>query len=253
MKTIETIKCHCGEPFQWEPSPDPAWRKYDIRPTSCPSCAEREEAELVAQREAEEARKRITVAQEKALDELPPLFRATDTAHPRFNLTAWNKVKDHTLTPEKPWLGLIGETGKCKTRMAALIAIEEIGRIAEKWKSTDWRKREPIFIFTTGYRICELASLVSTGSWEQKEEARKELERITTCDLLLVDDLGKWKLTDTVAATLFAIINERYADCLRTIWTANSTPEEIAAMMNSDMAAPLAGRLNDHSLIFRFK
>ena len=37
------------------------------------------------------------------------------------------------------------------------------------------------------------------------------------------------------------------------IWTANSTPEEIASCMSEDMAAPFAGRLNDSSRIVRFK
>jgi len=252
-KTIETIKCHCGESFQWENDPGDPWKINDNPPTSCPPCAEREEEELQAQRQRARIVEEVTNARDKAFRKLPALFHVTDTTHPKFNRTAWDKLNAHRLTEEKPWLGLIGETGLCKTRMAALIAIEEIGRIAEKWKSTDWRKREPIFIFTTGYRICELAGIVSTGSFDQKEDARKELEKITTCDLLLIDDLGKGRITDTVAASLFAIINERYANLLRTIWTANSTPEQMAETMHADLAAPFAGRLNDHSKIFTLR
>lgn len=207
----------------------------------------------MAERKAEEIRAKIEKARENALDELPTLFHSTDIAHPRFNAQAWNKVKDHALTAEKPWLGLLGETGLSKTRIASLIFIEEAGRIAEKWEVNDWRRQKPTLVFVTGYRICELAGIVSTGSFDQKEEARKELEQITTCDLLLIDDLGKGNVKDAAAASLFALINERYANVLRTIWTANSTPEQIAATMNSDMAAPFAGRLNDHSKIFTFK
>lgn len=251
MKTIETIKCACGESFQWE-NDHTGWAEL-CRPTLCDTCEERRQAE----HEAEQQRLKIENAQEKArenaLGELPILFHATDTAHPRFKTQSWNKLKDHKLTAEQPWLGLIGETGLCKTRIASLIFIEEAARVAKKWKGDDWRRREPILVFVTGYRICELAGIVQTGSFEQKENARKELDRIQDCDLLLIDDLGKGRITEAVAATLFAIVDHRYANLLGTIWTANSRPEDIAAMMNSDMAAPFAGRLNDHSKIFTLK
>lgn len=253
MKTIETMKCHCGETFQWEPSDwieTPA--DMDLyRPTSCPPCQKRQEAETAAAQKAERLRDKIEKARKNALDKLPCLFPATDTNHPRFNRSAWEKVRDHALTEEKPWLGLIGETGKSKTRIAALMAVEYVRQLTERWTAATWEDLS--FVFVTGYHLCELAGIISTGSFEQKEEARKELKQITTCDLLLIDDLGKGHITDTVAASLFAIVDYRYANVLRTIWTANSTPEDIAAKMNPDMAAPFAGRLNDHSRIFSFK
>jgi DNA replication protein DnaC len=253
MKTTETIKCPCGESFQWEPS-DWMETQADLdlyRPTSCPPCIKRQDAEYEASQKAEALREKIEKARKKALGELPCLFHATDTNHPRFNRPAWEKVKDHKLTEEKPWLGLIGETGLSKTRIAALIAIEEVRQLTERW--TGWGGENLSFVFVTGYRICELAGIVQTGSFDQKEEARKELEQITTCDLLLIDDLGKGRVNDSVAATLFGLMDYRYANILRTIWTANSTPEQIAASMTSDMAAPFAGRLNDHSRIIKLR
>ncbi len=251
MKTIETIKCPCGESFQWENDPNPTW-PYDYRPDLCPPCSERQEAEFQAQQLRAKIEKQAAHAREKAQNKLPRLFHGTDTAHPAFNRSAWSKIKDHKLTMEKPWLGLVGATGLSKSRMAALFFIQEADTIVRIWKSNDWR-RDPSFVFVTGYRLCELAGIVSTGSFGQKEDARKELERITTSDLLLIDDLGKGRITESVAAVLFALINERYANVERTIWTANSRPEEIAATMNSDTAAPFAGRLNDHSKIFNLK
>lgn len=257
--TTESIKCPCGETFKWEPS---AWmiaEGADLdywRPTSCPSCIEREDQEQEAACKAEEIRERIEKAVNHARSEapeaIPRLFRKTDTAHEKFNLPAWNKINDHVLTTEKPWLGLIGETGFSKTRIACLIFIEEAERCARS-KAENIRSERATFIFTTGYRICELASLVQTGSFDQKETARAELERITNCDLLVIDDLGKGKVNDAVSASLFALLDHRYAEVLRTIWTANSTPEQIASAMPTDMAAPFAGRLNDHSRIVRLK
>jgi hypothetical protein len=252
---IETIKCPCGETFPWEPF---SWIKTAedleaFRPDSCPSCEERESA----RRHAEEFEAMIgqngRKARANAFAKLPRLFQETDICHPMFNASTWSKLKDHTLTVEKPWLGLIGETGLSKTRIAALFAIGEIQRMAEAWTRNRSRYWEPRFVFTPGYRISELASLVQTGSFDQKGEARAELESITTCDLLLIDDLGKGRLNDSIAASLFALVDHRYASVLHTIWTSNSTPEEIATPMNSDMAGPFAGRLNDHSRIIKLK
>lgn len=273
MKTIittniipETVKCQCGESFQWKPLDwmDTAEDRDRHRPDSCPSCEEREEKEREAEKLKQEAARKAEQLQEwieevvnrartEAPEAIPLLFLETDTAHPRFNLSAWNRVKDHALTAEKPWLGLIGETGLSKTRIAALIFIEEAERCAKSKAEIDRRRERATFIFTTGYRICELAGIVQTGSFDQKEQARAELERITTCDLLLIDDLGKGKVNDAVAASLFALMDHRYANVLRTLWTANSTPEQIAAALPVDMAAPFAGRLNDHSRIIKLR
>jgi DNA replication protein DnaC len=249
---IETIKCHCGESFQWENDPDPQWRDR-FRPTLCSTCEEHQEAEHQAERLKAEIEAAGREAREKAHRTIPPLFHGTDTAHPRFNAKAWDRVKDHALTWEKPWLGLIGETGLSKTRIAALFAIGEIQRMAEAWTKNRSHYRKPRFVFTTGYRISELASLVQNGSFDQKEEARAELESITTCDLLLIDDLGKGRGNDSIAASLFALVDHRYAHILQTIWTSNSTPEEISAPMSRDMSSPFAGRLNDHSRIIKLK
>jgi len=52
---------------------------------------------------------------------------------------------------------------------------------------------------------------------------------------------------------MFALINHRHCHALQTIWTANSTPEQIASNLAEDMAGPFAGRLNDSSRILRLK
>ena len=68
-----------------------------------------------------------------------------------------------------------------------------------------------------------------------------------------VDDLGKGRMTPAVASEFFDVIDHRHKENMPVIWTANSTPEVIAANMTLDMAAPFAGRLNDCSRIIRFQ
>jgi DNA replication protein DnaC len=251
----ETIKCTCGESFQWEPFD---WLKTEaelekFRPDSCPTCSDRQEAEHQAEQLRIKQEQQASDARENALRQLPALFHATDTAHPRFNAQAWKKLKDHRLSAEKPWLGLLGETGRCKSRMAAMFFTEEAERIGRRWEGSNWRRREPSLVFVTGHRICELAGIVQTGSFDQKENARKELDEIQDCNLLLIDDLGKGRITEAVAAVIHSIVDHRYANLMKTIWTANSAPEQIATAMNPDMAEPFERRLHEHSKIFTFK
>lgn len=249
MKT-EIIKCHCGKSFEWEPF---TWDKTKtFRPDACPSCEEREAALKEAERIRIQIANNVASARESVTDSLPAAFQITDTTHPRFNAKDWNKLKDWKPTPEKPWLGIIGETGLSKTRIVSLLAIKEAGRMAGRW-SNGGHHQNPKFEFTTGYRICELAGSVQTGSYDEKETARRELNRVRRCDILIIDDLGKGKITDTAGAALFALIDHRYANLKITYWTSNSTPEEIAVAMDNCTAGPFAGRINDHSRIVRLR
>lgn len=54
------------------------------------------------------------------------------------------------------------------------------------------------------------------------------LEDAKTVEVLLLDDIGAEKVTDWVRDRLFAVINARYNGHLRTIYTSNLTPEELA-------------------------
>lgn len=247
---VESITCECGVTFEWEPQPwpeTPSWDPYKWRPDHCPECVSRIEAE---QEEAAHQRKIAEMARsarEAAANATPAIFRATDTAHQRFNLKGWNKVKDWRPSADKPWLGLIGETGTCKSRMAYLLATGEIGRMAIV------KEQKPSFGFVAAYEISDMVGRLTASSFEMKDDARADLARLRQTSILLIDDLGKGRMTPAVAHEMFALIDHRYSNALPTIWTANSLPASFAAAMPTDMAAPFAGRLNDSSRIILFR
>lgn len=105
------IQCYCGIKFQWTKH-----EIYDREPRCCPECA------------ATEIRNRHTQAVNKALARLkectPARFRVTDTSHPDFNLKLLQRIETWRPTSERPWLGLIGPTGVCKTRCCFLLLRE---------------------------------------------------------------------------------------------------------------------------------
>jgi len=254
----ETITCSCGDVFQWTPAADcDEWLASMSRPSSCPECSHRIQVERREQERIEsEARitKHVAHITAKIDAATPPIFRRTDTSHPSFNAAGWQRVRNSKPTEEKPWLGLIGETGTCKSRIAYLLARTAIERMArQSAEKVHHGYRQPTFAFLAAYEITDAAARLHAADFKEKDKARDYLAELRRVDFLIVDDLGKGRLSPAIAAELFALVDHRYCHALPMIWTANSTPEAIAANLAEDMAAPFAGRLNDSSRIIRFK
>lgn len=252
--TTETITCPCGAKFDWTNDQNDKWTANILRPKRCPECENQfwreREARLAAEREQKFAAALAGVMAE-AERETPPIFRATDTAHPAFNIEGWAAVKDWAPSAEKPWLGLIGETGTCKSRMAYLLASRIIEALARERLQSE--KRPPTFIMVPSYEITDACGRLLHSDFKVKDCARDFLNGLRSADFLLIDDLGKGRLTPAVAAEFFALVDCRYVNLLPTIWTANITPEDIAAPMPADEASAFAGRLVERSRILRFR
>lgn len=191
--------------------------------------------------------KRISDLGLRIEESIPPLFARTSITHPGFDLSAWNKVKDHRMSEESPWVGFVGVTGRCKTRIAYLYAKDEILRVCEN------EERNPSFDFIASYQIDDAVRRQFSDDPTIKKSARHFLDRLRTVDVLFIDDLGKGRPTPAVAAEMWALIDRRHSHIMRTIWTSNSTPEAIAGGMSEDMAGAFAGRINESSKIFTFK
>lgn len=239
MTTNEMKKClACDSMFQ----PSGEWDSI------CDPCAEKLDEERAERQRLEIERKiaeNLAIIRQRVANATPALFRATDTKHPKFNGTAWAKIKEHRFTANQPWLGLVGTTGRCKSRLAYLFAAQELERLTDTTL--------PSFELIASYEIGELVQRLHGDDWSDKAKARAYLDKLRRVDLILIDDLGKGRATPAVAAELFALIDFRHSHQLRTIWTSNSSPEAIAAGMPEDMAGPFAGRINESSKIFNFR
>ena len=136
-------------------------------------------------------------------------------------------------------------TGRCKTRLAYRYAADELKRLTAE--------RIPTFEFVASYEIDNAVNHQYGSDFQEKAKARYFLDRLREVDVLLIDDLGKGRLTPAVASELFALIDHRHSHLARTIWTSNSSPESIAAGLPEDMSGPFAGRIIESSKIFTFK
>lgn len=252
--TIEKITCSCGAVFEWKDSAFETFGWEVFKPEMCATCQEiHDEARHIeyARLKAIEDAEKLAVGRRQTEDMLnsqaPARFRTTDTEHPSFNRELWERVKRWRPTADIPWLGLVGESGTCKTRIAYLllwdIVMESI-RPVESWCGAF---RPMSFYTATAYELSEAVRSQYTRT--ESGDSREHLESMRNAGILLLDDFGKAKHTTAVSAEIFAILDHRHAENLPMIWTANSQPDALVGDMTPDMAGPLAGRLIECSTI----
>ena len=218
----------------------------------CPSCEpiiqERWEKER-RQREKDEAAKADWI---KAV---PPLYRDTDTTHPDYpqavhrKAIEWQKTRETGEGNGRLFLGLIGDSGRCKTRVISQVMkriiwnghcckwvnATEFQRLVQSQWSNETKASKSIF-----------KSVTTVG-----EQARANLETLRTCDALTLDDLGKGRITDTVAGALYDLLEERTAQGRTTLWTSNASLDNLLQMLPSDCGGPIVRRLLDFSTIIK--
>jgi DNA replication protein DnaC len=77
---------------------------------------------------------------------------------------------------------------------------------------------------------------------------------LTMCrsaEVLLLDDLGKGRMTDRAESELYDLLEYRTSRRLPTIWTSNSDAEGLHGMFSQDRATAILRRLKEFSQIVK--
>ncbi len=149
----------------------------------------------------------IQQCREKAWEALcPPQYRDTDEAKLRF--AAGSATVDRVLTWDSGrGLGLIGETGKGKTRL--------MFRLMERLHMAGAKIR---YINAVNFAD-ELANAYGKGS----DDAERWMRALERAPLLFIDDLGKEKCTERVETFYYRVTEYRTAQKLPIFYTSNLT------------------------------
>ena len=118
-----------------------------------------------------------------------------------------------------------GDTGLGKTFLSACIA----RTVADGGHSVVYE--------SAGHLFGKLERARFGGS----EEDRKEAEKYTACDLLILDDLGTEMGGQFVTAALYSLINDRMLAGKATIISTNLTVDELSRRYNPQIASRLRG------------
>lgn len=182
-------------------------------PPVCPKCAQ---AQLV------EEQKEVML--ERIRERVPDDYRHSDLS--RFP-EEWHQVCRWDAKAGKG-LGLIGDTGKCKTRMV----FERLVHIRAD-DGLNW-------LAITGYKLQSAAQ----EKWRDDEQ-REVLKRVRKAEILFIDDFGKQKFTEASSGELFDIIEERTSHRRPIVFTTNLVGKELESMLDENYAGPLLRRLRE--------
>ena len=130
--------------------------------------------------------------------------------------------------PDTGNLLLTGNTGLGKTHMALAI-----GRAVGE----------------QGYTVCyetaiSLFTKLEKAKFLPTEESRKEADKLESCDLLIIDDLGTEMPGQFVTAALYGLLNHRLMERKPMVVTTNLTVEEAGKRYSNQIASRLYGEFS---------
>ena len=76
---------------------------------------------------------------------------------------------------------------------------------------------------------------------EEQEQAARRVERMLSCDLMILDDLGTEMITPMSLSALYTLINSRLVSGRKTIISTNCTDADLAKLYTPQICSRLAG------------
>ena len=162
----------------------------------------------------------------------PPLYRQSDPE--RIPAAFLRECEAWQYNPVG--IGLVGPAGCGKTRAAWLLL-----------------KR----LHLSGLRVYAVTSTAfakaCADQWHDNAQAKALAEdTLTRCrrtKVLLLDDLGKQKMTERSELELFDLLEHRSSHELPIIWTANAAKGDLRKMLSSDRGEPILRRISEFTKI----
>ncbi|MCE9543633.1 MAG: ATP-binding protein [Verrucomicrobia bacterium] len=197
----------CNSVIEWE-AIEIQGRVWELAPSVCDDCegmrANGSEATLNA--------KADRIAEFKTT--IPRIFRDTDKARLPSSLTiaadAW------AYGPQG--LAFAGPSGKGKTRAMFIL----LQRMAGEGRSVG---------FITSTDFDHISRDQFSDDAMERNQAKEKLRSIRSVRVLLLDDLGKGKMTERSETELFALFDSRTSAGLPTLWTSNLSSRELLSMV----------------------
>lgn len=218
MERLREITCECGEKFS-VPLPDvsgywlAAWESF-VSGASCETCAtrngERANGEIMQRLESDRIVK----------SGIPKAFLDYDPEKGNAVILAWlRKNRNRSV-----YIADAYGSGKTRAVCHAGLALAKRGVGVMYCSSTDLARRV-------------------ARQWRD-EKSSDPVAEAQDCELLILDDLGKEKLTERAAETIFSVVDARYRDAKQLWITSNHSINGVSARMD-DIGVAIARRLRE--------
>ena len=127
-----------------------------------------------------------------------------------------------------------------------------------KTRAAWWLLRREHFAGTSVYGLtCTEFSRFAGEQWhsesKQRALAEEALNKCRRVKLLLLDDLGKQKMTERAELELFDLLENRTQNLLPTIVTSNANGQQLLAMLSEDRGSAILRRIKDFNTIVKDK
>jgi DNA replication protein DnaC len=182
--------------------------------------------------EREEERQKTEQREKEFWSIVPKIYQTTDASQisPKLK-TAIDEWKYGPIG-----LGFKGPSGSQKTRASVLLlhSLHKGGRSVFYLKATNLTKNA-VEAFSDDKAV--------------KKHALESMRNATECQVLLLDDIGKGRLSPSAEESLYALLDTRTENMLPTIWTTNADSSQLHDMMSEDRADAIMRRLIEFSKI----
>lgn len=183
-------------------------------------------------RDIEEQRQKLEQREAEFWAMVPKIYQTTDE----------NQIAPQLKKAIREWkygpigLGFKGPSGSQKTRASVLLlySLHKSGRSVFYLKATNLTKN---------------ALEAFSDDKGTKKQALEAMRQATECHVLLLDDIGKGRLSPSAEESLYALLDTRTENMLPTIWTTNADSSQLHDMMSEDRGDAIMRRLVEFSKI----
>jgi DNA replication protein DnaC len=226
----KTAPCQeCLDHFSYEPVSING--KVVFTPQYCDHCVER-----LINEEARNYFKKKTESRVSCLmRSVPPLYYETDKNRLPFDAVV--TMDSWEFNPRG--IGLVGKSGAGKSRLGIIL----LQRIAGQGK---------LCFFLPATLYANACADQFSDDHQVKHKAEITLNMAHDASVLMIDDLGKNRMTERAESSLYELLEYRTSHMRPTIWTSNSNGTQLHKMFSPDRASAILRRLTEFSDIYTF-
>jgi DNA replication protein DnaC len=103
----------------------------------------------------------------------------------------------------------------------------------------------------TAAKLTELVQNKFSPDNETRGESAQKLKLVERIPLLLLDDIGQERITDTTGSAFFSLIEQRNSQKRPTLWTSNLNSDTFRQALGSQRGDPTIRRLREFSDIVK--